>query len=143
MNLSTDKGWYGSLNKKDERTEAVYSTGAYTQTPYGYKMNKQLVSSSLTGQLESLGIGLNGNVDGVYEAYNNAQDENDRCNGMAYTSYQVDGDKIQVTNINKYDYSLDGGTTWNSGDIVGSDVGLSFARVILLTKQRHKPKLMV
>lgn len=141
LNLSTDKGWYGSLNKKDERTEAVYSTGAYTQTPYGYKMNKQLVSSSLTGQLESLGIGLNGNVDGVYEAYNNAQDENDRCNGMAYTSYQVDGDKIQVTNINKYDYSLDGGTTWHSGDIVELDENHSFAKGYTLDEAKAQTEV--
>lgn len=154
LNLSTERGWYGTLTKKDNTSNAVYSTTSYKKNGYGYKMDKQLVSSTLTGQIESLGIKLNNTVNGVYEAYNNADNADDRCNGLAYTSYQVVDKKVnentenekivkmlQVTNINKYDYTLDGGKTWNSGDVVNGTTGVQFTKGYTLDEAKAKTEV--
>lgn len=122
LNLSADKGWYGTLKKTDAQTGAVYSPDAYGTSELGDKMTSQLLSSSNPSQAETLGMSPTSNVEGVYEYYVNENDENDPANYLAYTSYQIvkksGVEYLQLTNINKYDYSLDSGATWNSGDNV-------------------------
>lgn len=102
LNLSSTKGWYGTLTDSDTDTGTVFTEdGAQEAGSNGYKLNKIILSSTNPAQAETIGINLF-DIDGVY-----AIDKNN----MAYTTYATEtiNDKqyVEATNVDKYDYRLD------------------------------------
>ncbi len=124
LNLSSDKGWYGTLTDSDNDAGTVFSENAANDAgSVGSKLDNIVLSSTNPTQAESIGIYLDASsVYGVYAA---------DASGNAYTTYAtetIDGTEyVEATNVNMYDYRIDtldssGNTTsigeWNCGNSV-------------------------
>lgn len=102
LNLSSDKGWYGTLTDADTVTGTVFSNeGSQSAGDNGNKLDKMVLSSTNPAQAETIGINVF-DIDGVYDADKN---------GMARSTYTTetinDVEYVEATNVDKYDYRLD------------------------------------
>lgn len=102
LNLSSNKGWYGTLTDPDDTTKTVFSTeGSQVAGDNGNKLDKMVLSSTNPAQAETIGINLF-DIDGVYDADKN---------NMARTTYTTetinDVEYVEATNVDKYDYRID------------------------------------
>ena len=111
LNLSSDKGWYGTLTDADTGTGTVFSVeGSQTAGDYGNKLDKMVLSSTNPAQAETIGINVF-DIDGVYDA-----DKNNMARST-YTTETINGvEYVEATNVDKYDYRLD--TVDADGNIV-------------------------
>lgn len=102
LNLSSDKGWYGTLTDADTGTGTVFSVeGSQTAGDYGNKLDKMVLSSTNPAQAETIGINVF-DIDGVYDA-----DKNNMARST-YTTETINGvEYVEATNVDKYDYRLD------------------------------------
>lgn len=102
LNLSSDKGWYGTLTDPDTDSGTVFSNGAAQKAgKKGYKLNNMVLSSTNPAQSETIGIKLS-KLDGVYDA-----DKNNMAR-TTYTTETIDGvEYVEATNVDKYDYRID------------------------------------
>ena len=102
LNLSSDKGWYGTLTDADTGTGTVFSVeGSQTAGDYGNKLDKMVLSSTNPAQAETIGINVF-DIDGVYDA-----DKNNMARST-YTTETLNGvEYVEATNVDKYDYRLD------------------------------------
>lgn len=119
MNLSSDKGWYGTLTDADETAGTVFSESAAADAgDYGSKLDSIVLSSTNPTQAESIGTYLD--VASVYGVY--AEDA--KASGNAYTTYATEtingAEYVEATNVNKYDYRIDtldsSGNTTSQGE---------------------------
>lgn len=102
LNLSSDKGWYGTLTDSDTVTGTVFSNeGSQSTGDYGNKLDKMVLSSTNPAQAETIGINLF-DIDGVYDA-----DKNNMARSTYTTETINDVEYVEATNVDKYDYRLD------------------------------------
>lgn len=111
LNLSSNKGWYGTLTEPDDTTKTVFSTeGSQVAGDNGNKLDKMILSSTNPAQAETIGINLF-DIDGVYDADKN---------NMARTTYTTETinnvEYVEATNVDKYDYRID--TVDANGNII-------------------------
>lgn len=102
LNLSSDKGWYGTLTDADTGTGTVFSVeGSQSAGENGQKLDKMVLSSTNPAQAETIGINVF-DIDGVYDA-----DKNNMARST-YTTETINGvEYVEATNVDKYDYRLD------------------------------------
>lgn len=102
LNLSSDKGWYGTLTDADTGTGTVFSVeGSQSAGDNGNKLDKMVLSSTNPAQAETIGINVF-DIDGVYDA-----DKNNMARST-YTTETINGvEYVEATNVDKYDYRLD------------------------------------
>lgn len=102
LNLSSDKGWYGTLTDADTGTGTVFSVeGSQTAGDYGNKLDKMVLSSTNPAQAETIGINVF-DIDGVYDA-----DKNNMARSTYTTETINNVEYVEATNVDKYDYRLD------------------------------------
>lgn len=102
LNLSSDKGWYGTLTDADTVASTVFSNeGSQPAGDYGQKLDKMVLSSTNPAQAETIGINLF-DIDGVYDA-----DKNNMARSTYTTETINDVEYVEATNVDKYDYRLD------------------------------------
>ena len=102
LNLSSDKGWYGTLTDADTGTGTVFSVeGSQTAGDYGNKLDKMVLSSTNPAQAETIGINVF-DIDGVYNA-----DKNNMARSTYTTETINNVEYVEATNVDKYDYRLD------------------------------------
>lgn len=102
LNLSSDKGWYGTLTDADTVTGTVFSNeGSQSAGDNGNKLDKMVLSSTNPAQAETIGINVF-DIDGVYDA-----DKNSMARSTYTTETINDVEYVEATNVDKYDYRLD------------------------------------
>ena len=102
LNLSSDKGWYGTLTDPDTVSGTVFSNeGSQSAGENGFKLDKMVLSSTNPAQAETIGINVF-DIDGVYDA-----DKNNMARSTYTTETINDVEYVEATNVDKYDYRLD------------------------------------
>lgn len=102
LNLSSDKGWYGTLTDPDTVSGTVFSNeGSQLAGENGFKLDKMVLSSTNPAQAETIGINVF-DIDGVYDA-----DKNNMARSTYTTETINDVEYVEATNVDKYDYRLD------------------------------------